>query len=695
MDISEIEKELDRIAADIAPSTNDGEHRPQQVHTSGHDDRAVAPTGERSTFFEPSSASLIDPAIVAKTVWGWRWPIVGLTLAGGVLGAMIALQQPKEFTSFAQVLIDPRELQLVERDLTPEFLSNESALAIVDSQLQVALSSSVLEQVISRTNLDQDPEFNGTGARGIGLADGIGVIRSLFADETPIDTTERTTVENLRDALTTDRSSSTFVLNFGVTSQSPRKAARLANEHARAFIERQSTIEAETANQASGALQQRLASLETDVSAARSALAQFRAENNLFGETGDEAGSEEVLALNAALVAAKGETASARARARTAQGINVSSVVSGAVPSDLTTPALTTFRAQYASLRQNAAGLEQTLGPRHPRLAIARASEEAARVDIERELQRIVTAAQTELERAIQSEQEIAAQLAASNNDLGESGQLLGELRRLQSEVTAAETVYQNALVRAREASEIGALGSVNATVLAPAEPPINASSTSRTIVTMAGGMGGFALGAGLAFLMGCINSFRAHGRRGDEVSPNNPSKAFSDSEPSPTRPQGHRRKSETNTPPDKSADTDMYYPTYPNSAYPYPQPVPQQHAAPAVAQYPYQAPTPAYPAPPMTMGPQPQYGFPQQPPAPGHPYAQPVIVPQPQPYFVMPAPAPSAQMPAPAPTPVHNQTSAPVQSAPDQEMEELRQSVSDIRDVLDHLVSSRRKRLG
>jgi len=677
VDIDAIERELNKIAEDAQNISKPA----YATATSGPAGAmwSAQPVFGSSGYQTPSTVheTLLDPIIVGQTMWRWRWPILACAVGGGVLGAMVALSQPKEFTSFAQVLLDPRELRLIERDLTPEFLSNDGALAIIDSQLEVAQSTAVLEQVVARTNLDQDPEFNGSAGGGIGLLDGIGLIRSLFDEETPVDTSERVTIESLRDALVTERSNSTFVVNFGVTSQSPRKAARLANEHARAFIERQSSIEADTASVASNALQERLASLEADVASARKQLADFQANNNLFGQAGDEIGIEEVSALNGALVNAKAATADARARARNAQGINVSSVITGAVPADLTTPALTTFRAQYASLRQNEAGLGETLGPRHPRLSVARASVEAARQDIERELQRIVDAAQTELERAIQSQNEIEAQLAQSNADLGASGQLLGELRRLQSEVAAAEGVYQNALVRAREAGEISALGSVNATILAPAEPALEPSSASRRVITMLGVMGGFLFGAGLAFLAGCINSFRARASHSNHT-------RFEDGPNAPEGPPPPRRKNKdepkNEAPKPEGSKDPMHYPGYPY--YPAAQPQP------AYAHGMQPQPVAVYPA-----APQPAPFYPPAPiMAPYQPMAAPGYPTQPQPVFVMAQPQQQAA-PAPAPTAI-----APTETTDlreEAEINELRQSVSDIREVLDHLVSNRSRRYG
>ena len=71
-----------------------------------------------------------------------------------------------KYTATAQLYVDPRELQLVDRELTPRAQDVSGLAMVVESQARLITSNSVLLQVIESTHLDQDPEFGGD-ARGL------------------------------------------------------------------------------------------------------------------------------------------------------------------------------------------------------------------------------------------------------------------------------------------------------------------------------------------------------------------------------------------------------------------------------------------------------------------------------------------------------------------------------------------------
>src|ERR1700760_1291744 len=90
--------------------------------------------------------------------------------AAGLIGACAAIAIGKSLTpkyfATAQLYVDPRELQLVDRELTPRSQDISGLAMVVESQARVITSNSVLVQVIQDTHLDTDPEFGG-GSRGL------------------------------------------------------------------------------------------------------------------------------------------------------------------------------------------------------------------------------------------------------------------------------------------------------------------------------------------------------------------------------------------------------------------------------------------------------------------------------------------------------------------------------------------------
>ncbi len=61
---------------------------------------------------------LIDPARVIGGIANSKGLIVATTLLGALLGAGMAMMTPKKYEAYAEILVDPRNLKLVDRDLT-------------------------------------------------------------------------------------------------------------------------------------------------------------------------------------------------------------------------------------------------------------------------------------------------------------------------------------------------------------------------------------------------------------------------------------------------------------------------------------------------------------------------------------------------------------------------------------------------
>ena len=69
---------------------------------------------------EDVTAAILAAKFAKKLKWADLAAAIGLTLAGAVLGVLVALGTPQRYTAYSEVLIDPREVQLVGRDLERE-----------------------------------------------------------------------------------------------------------------------------------------------------------------------------------------------------------------------------------------------------------------------------------------------------------------------------------------------------------------------------------------------------------------------------------------------------------------------------------------------------------------------------------------------------------------------------------------------
>jgi uncharacterized protein involved in exopolysaccharide biosynthesis len=454
---------------------------------------------------------LIDPGKVVAGIAKSKWLIVGTTVAGALLGVMIALSTPKKYEAAAELLVDPRDLNLVERDITQSGLSNEATLAIIENQVRILTSGKVLTEVVDRLNLASDPEFNGEGSSG-GIRAFISNFRSLLSRSDGDDGGDRRhtlAVQNLSEALTVERGGKTFVITISAVTKDGEKSALIANTMTDVFLKTYGQIQSNTAGRAEEELTSRLDQLRAGVEAAERKVETFKAENDIIDAQGRLITDDEIVKLNEQLSVARARTLELNARATSTRAVNVDAVLGGTLPEELSSPTIQELRAQYSALKSDADRLAVRLGPRHPERLAIEAQLAGARDRISTELRRIVSSTQTELKRAVQLEQELAARLAQLKVRQGDLSNEMVTLRELEREAAAKRAVYEAFLLRARETGEQKDINTANMSVISKAWPPLNANPPSRSTIVVTFTMLGFFAGVGFGALRGAYESLR------------------------------------------------------------------------------------------------------------------------------------------------------------------------------------------
>jgi uncharacterized protein involved in exopolysaccharide biosynthesis len=453
---------------------------------------------------------LIDPGKVVAGIARSKWIIVGTTILGAVLGVMIALSTPKKYEATVELLVDPRDLNLVERDITQSGLSNEATLAIIENQVRILTSGTVLTKVVDRLNLASDPEFNGEGSDG-GIGGFLSNIRSLLSrsDGDGGDRRHTLAVQNLSEALSVERGGKTFVIMISAVTKDGEKSALIANTMTDVFLQTYGQIHSNTAGRAEEELTSRLDQLRDGVEAAERKVETFKAENDIIDAQGRLITDDEIVKLNEQLSVARARTLELNARAASTRSVNIDAVLGGTLPEELTSPTIQELRAQYSSLKSDADRMAVRLGPRHPERMAIEAQLAGARDMINSELRRIVSSTQTELKRAVQLEQELASRLAQLKVRQGDLSNELVTLRELEREATAKRAVYEAFLLRARETGEQKDINTANMSVISKAWPPLNANPPSRSTMALTGLMLGFIAGVGFGGMRGAYESLR------------------------------------------------------------------------------------------------------------------------------------------------------------------------------------------
>ena len=454
---------------------------------------------------------LIDPMKVIGGIARSRNLILVTTLAGALLGLGLALSATKKFEATTELIADPRNLQITDHDLTQSSVASDTTLAIVENQVRVLTSGSVLDKVAEKLNLFEDPEFNGQKKGFPGV---MTLIRSVISrnDASEAAGEERLraiVVRNLAESLSVERGGKTFVISISAKTENGEKSALIANTMAEVFLDTYGRMQSDTASRATDELTGRLDELRKTVETAERKLETFKAEHDLVDAQGRLISDDELLKLNDQLTVARTRTLELNAKAASARGVNVDSVVAGTLPEEISSDAMNDLRSQYARLKQEADRAGVRLGPRHPDRLALDAQLAGARDRIGAELNRIASSLQTDLKRAVELEQQLSARLAQLKVRSGDVNNDLVTARELEREVNAKRAVYESFLLRAKQTGEQKDINTANISVISKAYAPLDPTGPSRALTVIAGLLLGFASGIGLGAMRGAYESLR------------------------------------------------------------------------------------------------------------------------------------------------------------------------------------------
>ena len=273
-------------------------------------------------------------------------------------------------------------------------------------------------------------------------------------------------------------------MSIGATTEEPEKSALIANTLIEVFFQAYGELLSNTAGRATDELQAQLDELRAGLDEAERKVEKYRAENDLVDAQGKLISDDELVKLNEQLSIARARTIELNARAQSTRSINVEAVLGGGLPEELASSVMSELRSQYAAMKQEADQLSVRLGPRHPQYLAMQAQLSGAREQIANELRRIVASVQTDLKRAVQQEQDLAARLAQLKVRSGDVNVDLVTLRELEREAAAKRAVYEGYLLRAKETGEQRDINTANMSVISQAFPPIDPTGPSRATIS-------------------------------------------------------------------------------------------------------------------------------------------------------------------------------------------------------------------
>lgn len=460
--------------------------------------QTIEPTGYApGEFPEAEAANPRDLIDLDRIVGALRrqWKVLGLALLLGIaLGGLYLLTATPLYKATAEVLIDQSNGQLVT-EIVGGGVTMESDSAIL-SQVELMNSDRISGAAVDKLQLADNATFLATGKSGISrFFDG------LFGGDSAMSPEARRAraISLVAQNVSVSRLGRTFILALSFTAEDRQLAADIANALAQAYISDQLEAKYESTRLAAEWLERRLADLRTESLNADLAVQEFRAANNLVAVDGQMVSEQQVTAINAELVKAGSDTASAKAKLNQINSILASGSPDALVSDALDSSVINQLRTKYLEAARREDNVVKAVGADHEQAIRLRAELASYQAQITEELQRIAESYRSEYQVALAREQSLREALSSATSVNATANTTQAKLRELVMEADSVRNLYQSFLTSYQNSAQRASFPIVEARVVTPASTPGRPSWPIPFLVLAVGGFLGLLGGAGLA----------------------------------------------------------------------------------------------------------------------------------------------------------------------------------------------------
>ncbi|MDC0495995.1 Wzz/FepE/Etk N-terminal domain-containing protein [Planktomarina temperata] len=396
-----------------------------------------------------------------------------------------------KYTAVSLISIEPNRDVLSE---SVAALNNAGAIsAAVEGEAEIIKSNDVLLALIRTQGLLGDDEFGVTLSNWDRLRNMIGL---EVAEEASGTAELQSSITRLREAISVRRKGLTYLIEVGVTSSSPEKAANLSNALAREYITRQIQNKVERTIRARDILSRRVSVAKTELEGIEGEVDGFL--TDFIDDFVLQTGREDLKALQIDLDAQTRELEAYRERLAALTSATSGKAwdrLSDDLVGDATRALLQKRRALNAKLRDTEDGIDA---------AVLRAELEALEEDLAEAATDDLRLTRVTVNEFQSSRDSLQQELRTSvlNADLPAGA--LTDLYQLQQEGGIARSQYQDLLRRLRQLDTLASLQIADATVASQALAPNRASFPRKKLVLALA----LVLSAGLGLGLGFLNEF-------------------------------------------------------------------------------------------------------------------------------------------------------------------------------------------
>ncbi len=449
--------------------------------------------------------------------------------------AIYSFQLQASYTATSRVIINSRDQKIV--DIGAVLSGMPANAAILDTEAEILRSRTLIEKVVQRLDLVNDPEFNAAKAVPSEWDQRVGGIKSFIrgllpfgkqeanpTDEAPVDpaVAERAELDSVisavRDSIFVNRVGSTYIIEISASSASPDKAAVLANTLAEVYLDNQLDTKFKATRRAQEWLDARVGELRDELRNAEGLVEAHRASTGLLRTGGDTLTEQTIRSINADLTSAQADYATKAARLR-----NMNEQMRGGGGIDTIAEAqnsntIAALRASQTSLSARKSDIMRRYGEKHPDYQKIIAEEQDNERLLNAELQRIASSLEQEVLIARERVNSLQSSLNRAKGELASNNRAGVEQAALERDAMATRTLFEEFNNRFKETSELDGITEADAVVDSYAPVPGSPSFPNTNLNLMLGFMLGLALAGLVGLVLELLDNFISSPEEAEQV---------------------------------------------------------------------------------------------------------------------------------------------------------------------------------
>lgn len=434
----------------------------------------------------------------ARVLHKRRWTAVTAFLLVFMSVTVYTFTTTPLYSARAQVLIENENPNVVKFEEVVDL--NKSTVDYYQTQYRILQSRVLARRTIDGESLWDHPLL----ARRPGA---MAWLRSFFeasgaATPEGAETTEQSRViDNFMRLLVITPIRNSRLVDVSFVTAEAGLSARLANAHAKRYIEQNLEFKFLATKEATDFLSERASEQRKALESSEQALQQYREQTGAVSlEDRQNIVVQRLADLNAAVTRARTERIARESAYNQIHTLEKSGTAVDTLPAILNNAFIQQLKGQLNELQQQRAQMAEKLGSRHPDMIKVQSAIDSTEKRVAAEVQKVVSGLRNDYQAAVANEQSLQRSLDQQRAEALDLNRASIQYNVLQRDAASNQSMFTGLLERSRETGISGELKTSNIRVVDPAETPRRPSSPNKTTNLTLAFFGGAFLGLGLAF---------------------------------------------------------------------------------------------------------------------------------------------------------------------------------------------------